>query len=134
MSEERKIEIINTCSWWASWRKDVIEHSHCCDRFQNVNKATGERFGLMIHSQEPSTPREIFHVDWVNNLPPGGEKSQNACLVIVDRYRKNQIFFPFHKADTAMDTALLISHRVISHNGPFENIISEMDPKFTSAL
>ncbi|MBW0578107.1 hypothetical protein O181_117822 [Austropuccinia psidii MF-1] len=33
-----------------------------------------------------------------------------------------------------MDTALLIWNRVISHTGLFENIISDRDPKFTSAL
>ncbi|MBW0500705.1 hypothetical protein O181_040420 [Austropuccinia psidii MF-1] len=33
-----------------------------------------------------------------------------------------------------MDTALLIWNRVISHTGLFENIISDRNPKFTSAL
>ncbi|MBW0571832.1 hypothetical protein O181_111547 [Austropuccinia psidii MF-1] len=33
-----------------------------------------------------------------------------------------------------MDTALLIWHRVISWTGIFSNIISDRDPKFTSAL
>ncbi|MBW0524034.1 hypothetical protein O181_063749 [Austropuccinia psidii MF-1] len=33
-----------------------------------------------------------------------------------------------------MDTALLICNRVISHTCLFENIISDRDPKFTSAL
>ncbi|MBW0572675.1 hypothetical protein O181_112390 [Austropuccinia psidii MF-1] len=33
-----------------------------------------------------------------------------------------------------MDTALLIWNRVISNTGLFKNIISDRDPKFTSAL
>ncbi|MBW0555346.1 hypothetical protein O181_095061 [Austropuccinia psidii MF-1] len=33
-----------------------------------------------------------------------------------------------------MDTALLIWNRVVSHTGLFKNIISDRDPKFTSAL
>ncbi|MBW0552277.1 hypothetical protein O181_091992 [Austropuccinia psidii MF-1] len=33
-----------------------------------------------------------------------------------------------------MDTALFIWNRVISHTGLFKNIISDRDPKFTSAL
>ncbi|MBW0554326.1 hypothetical protein O181_094041 [Austropuccinia psidii MF-1] len=56
LSEYRIMERIKTCSWWPSWRKDVIEYFHSCDRCQKVNKATGKRFGLMIHIQEPSTP------------------------------------------------------------------------------
>ncbi|MBW0463061.1 hypothetical protein O181_002776 [Austropuccinia psidii MF-1] len=73
-------------------------------------------------------------MDWVTALPPGGDKSYNACLVIVDRYRKTRIFLPCHKDDTAMDTSLLIWNSVISHTGLFKNIISNRDPKFTSAL
>ncbi|MBW0569431.1 hypothetical protein O181_109146 [Austropuccinia psidii MF-1] len=128
------MERIKTCAWWPSWRKDVIEYCHSCDRCQKANKATGKRFGLMIHIQEPSTPWEVVHMDWVTALPPGGDKSYNACLVIVDRYSKTPIFLPCHKDDTAMDTALLIWNRVISHTGLFKNIISDRDPKFTSAL
>ncbi|MBW0553392.1 hypothetical protein O181_093107 [Austropuccinia psidii MF-1] len=134
LSEDRTMERTKTCAWWPSWRKDVIEYFHSCDRCQKANKATGKRFGLIIHTQEPSTPREVVHMDWVNALPPGGDKSYNACLFIVDRYSKTPIFLPCHKDDTAMDTALLIWNRVISHTGLFKNIISDRDPKFTSAL
>ncbi|MBW0583763.1 hypothetical protein O181_123478 [Austropuccinia psidii MF-1] len=70
----------------------------------------------------------------VKALCPSGDKSYNACLVIVDRYRSTPIFLPCHKDETAMDTALLLWNRVISHTGLFKNIISYRDPKFTSAL
>ncbi|MBW0564708.1 hypothetical protein O181_104423 [Austropuccinia psidii MF-1] len=73
-------------------------------------------------------------MDWVTTLPPSDDKSYNACLVNVDRYSKNSIFLPCHKDDTSMDTALLIWSRVISHTWLFKNIISDRDPKFTSAL
>ncbi|MBW0573184.1 hypothetical protein O181_112899 [Austropuccinia psidii MF-1] len=88
----------------------------------------------MINIQEPKSPWEVFHMDWVTALPPSGEKSYNACLVIVDRYSKTPIFFSCHKDDTTMDTALLLWSRIISHTGSFKNIISDRDPKFTSAL
>ncbi|MBW0491058.1 hypothetical protein O181_030773 [Austropuccinia psidii MF-1] len=73
-------------------------------------------------------------MDWVTALSPSGEKSYNACLVIVDIYSKTPIFLPCHKDDTAVDTALLLWSRVISHTGLFKNIISDRDPKLTSAL
>ncbi|MBW0501331.1 hypothetical protein O181_041046 [Austropuccinia psidii MF-1] len=44
------------------------------------------------------------------------------------------MFLPCHKDDTAMDTAILIWNKVISHTGIFQNIISDRDPKFTSKL
>ncbi|MBW0579402.1 hypothetical protein O181_119117 [Austropuccinia psidii MF-1] len=73
-------------------------------------------------------------MNWVTALPPSGDRSYNACLVIVDRYSKTPIFLPCHKDDTAMDTALLLWSRVSSHTGLFKNIISDRDPKFTSVL
>ncbi|MBW0572407.1 hypothetical protein O181_112122 [Austropuccinia psidii MF-1] len=63
-----------------------------------------------------------------------GDRSYNSCLVIVERFSKTPIFLPCHKDDTAMDTALLIWNRVVSWTGIFTSIISDRDPKFTSAL
>ncbi|MBW0562278.1 hypothetical protein O181_101993 [Austropuccinia psidii MF-1] len=88
----------------------------------------------MIKIQEPRRPWEIVHMDWVTVLPPGGNRSYNSCLVIVDRFSKAPIFLPFHKNDKAIDTALLLWNRVVSWTGIFTNIISDRDPKFTSAL
>ncbi|MBW0528157.1 hypothetical protein O181_067872 [Austropuccinia psidii MF-1] len=73
-------------------------------------------------------------MDWVTALPPGGDKHYNSCLIILYKYSKTQIFLPCNKDDKAMDTALLIWNRVISHTGLLKNIISVRDPKFTSAL
>ncbi|MBW0539266.1 hypothetical protein O181_078981 [Austropuccinia psidii MF-1] len=44
------------------------------------------------------------------------------------------MFLPFHKDVTAMDTAIMIWNRFISHTGLFQNIISDRDKNFTSAL
>ncbi|MBW0491204.1 hypothetical protein O181_030919 [Austropuccinia psidii MF-1] len=89
---------------------------------------------MMIQIQEPISPCEIAHMDWVTALPPGGDRSYNACLVLVDRYSKTPMFLPCHKDDTAMDTAIMIWNKVISHTGLFQNIISDGYSKFTSAL
>ncbi|MBW0546936.1 hypothetical protein O181_086651 [Austropuccinia psidii MF-1] len=88
----------------------------------------------MIKIQEPIRPWEIFHMDWVTDFTPGGDRSYNACLVIVDKASKTPIFLPCHQHDTAMDTDLLIWNRVVSLTGIFTNIISDGDPTFTSAL
>ncbi|MBW0539134.1 hypothetical protein O181_078849 [Austropuccinia psidii MF-1] len=88
----------------------------------------------MIKIKEPKFPWEIVHMDWVTALPPGGDRSYNACLVLVDRYSKTPMFLPCHKDDTAMDTAIMIWNKGIRHTGIFQNIISDRDPKFTSAL
>ncbi|MBW0511486.1 hypothetical protein O181_051201 [Austropuccinia psidii MF-1] len=134
LSEDRTKEKIKTCIWWPMLQKYVADYFKTGDRCQKANKSTGKRLGNMIKIQEPSRPWENFHMDWVAGLPPGGDRICNACLVIVDRFSKTLIFLPCHKDDTAMDTALLICNRVLSWTGIFTNIISDRDPKFTSAL
>ncbi|MBW0514192.1 hypothetical protein O181_053907 [Austropuccinia psidii MF-1] len=134
LSEDTTLERVKACSWWPNWKKDVAEYCQTCDRFQKANRARGKKYGMMIQIQEPKFPWEISHMDWVTDLPPGGDRSYNAYLVLVYRYRKNPMFLPCHKDDTAMDTAIMIWHKVISHTGLFQNIISDRDPKFTSAL
>ncbi|MBW0496033.1 hypothetical protein O181_035748 [Austropuccinia psidii MF-1] len=44
------------------------------------------------------------------------------------------MLLPWNKDDTAMETARIIRNRAISHTGLFQNIVSDIDPKFTSTL
>ncbi|MBW0476369.1 hypothetical protein O181_016084 [Austropuccinia psidii MF-1] len=101
---------------------------------KKANRATGKNFGIMIQIQEPNYPWEIGHMDWVKALPPGGDRSFNAFLLLADRYRKTSMFLHCHKHDKAMDTAIMIWNRAIRNTGLFKNIINDRDPKFTSAL
>ncbi|MBW0558041.1 hypothetical protein O181_097756 [Austropuccinia psidii MF-1] len=109
LSEDRKLEKLKGCAWWPSWRKETIEYFHTCARCQNANRSTGKKFELIIHLKETKSPWKVVHMYWVTALPPSGDKSYNACLVIVDS-------------------------RVISHKGLFKNIIGDRDSKFTPAL
>ncbi|MBW0513449.1 hypothetical protein O181_053164 [Austropuccinia psidii MF-1] len=112
--------------------------------FQNTAKPVADckrqtepqvkKIGMIIQIQEPKSPWEIVHMDWATELPPGGDRSYNACLVLVDRYSKTAILLPFHKNNTAMDTDIMKLKNVISHTGLFQDIISDRDPKFTSSL
>ncbi|MBW0514481.1 hypothetical protein O181_054196 [Austropuccinia psidii MF-1] len=132
--EDRTRKKIKTCIWCPMCQNNVAEYCKTFDRFQKAKKSTGKILGNMIEIQEPCGPWEIVHMDWVTGLPPGGDESYNFCLGIVDRLSKTPIFFPCHKDDISMNTALLICNRVLSWNGIFTNIIRDRDPKFTSAL
>ncbi|MBW0570004.1 hypothetical protein O181_109719 [Austropuccinia psidii MF-1] len=134
LSEDRTREKIKTCIRCPMPQKDVSEYCKAFDRCQKENISTCNRHGNMIKIQEPRSPWEILHMDWVTGLQPGGDRSYNAFLVIVDRFSKTPIFLSCHKDDTDMDTALLIWSGVISWTGIFTNFISEREPKFTSAL
>ncbi|MBW0463083.1 hypothetical protein O181_002798 [Austropuccinia psidii MF-1] len=71
-------------------------------------------------------------MDWVTGLVPRGKENFNACLVLVDKYRKSVRFLPCHKEDTAMDTAFLFWNNIISTCAVPKIIISDRDQKFTS--
>ncbi|MBW0462461.1 hypothetical protein O181_002176 [Austropuccinia psidii MF-1] len=73
-------------------------------------------------------------MDWVTGLVPGGKENYNACLIIVDRFRKSMRCLPFHKEDTAMDTSLIFWNNIISTFRVPKMSISYRDPKFTSEL
>ncbi|MBW0495244.1 hypothetical protein O181_034959 [Austropuccinia psidii MF-1] len=88
----------------------------------------------MIHIQEPKSPWAVVHTDWVTEISVSDNRRYNSCLVIVDRYSKIPIFLLCHKDDIAMDTALLLWNRVISHTRLFKNIISDRDINLTSEL
>ncbi|MBW0503379.1 hypothetical protein O181_043094 [Austropuccinia psidii MF-1] len=134
LSEDRTLGKVKNCSWWPSCSKETIEYFHTCDRCQKSNRSTGKKFELMIHIQEQKYPWYVVHINWVTALPPSGYRSYEYFLVIVDRYSKTPIFLPCHKDDTAIDTALLLWNRGISHEGLFKNIITYRDPKFPTAL
>ncbi|MBW0532949.1 hypothetical protein O181_072664 [Austropuccinia psidii MF-1] len=115
LSEDRTLEKVKNCVLWPSLRKETIEYFHICDRCQKENRSKGKKFALMIHIKEAKSPWEVVHMDWVTALPPSGDRSYDDCCVIIDIYRKTLIFLPFHKDEAAMDTALLLWNRVISH-------------------
>ncbi|MBW0520076.1 hypothetical protein O181_059791 [Austropuccinia psidii MF-1] len=96
-----------TCIWWPMWQKDVAEYCKTCDRCQKENKSIGKSLGNMIKIQEPSRPWEIVHMNRATGLPPGGDRSYNACLVIVDRFSKTQIFLPCHNGRDLKFTSAL---------------------------
>ncbi|MBW0580224.1 hypothetical protein O181_119939, partial [Austropuccinia psidii MF-1] len=82
VSEERTLEKVKNRAWWPSWRKETIEYCHTSNRCQNANRSTGKKFRLMLHIQEPKSPWEVVHMDWVTALPPSGDKGYNVCSVI----------------------------------------------------
>ncbi|MBW0514117.1 hypothetical protein O181_053832 [Austropuccinia psidii MF-1] len=132
MSEDRTTERVASTAWWPRWEQELSEHINTCAIFQKANRKNGKKYGLLQPIEEPKYPRETINLDWVKGLVPGGKENFNDCFVIVDRFRKSMRCLPFHKVDTAMDTALLFWNNIISTCGVPKIIISDRDPKFTS--
>ncbi|MBW0573044.1 hypothetical protein O181_112759 [Austropuccinia psidii MF-1] len=134
MSEDRTKERVARTAWWPEWEQELSEYIKTCERCQKANMKHGKNYGLLQHIEKPKHPWQTINMDWVTGLVPGGKENFDAFLVIVDRYRKRVRCLPCHKEDTTMDTALLFWNNIISTCGVPKIIISDRDPKFTSAL
>ncbi|MBW0503902.1 hypothetical protein O181_043617 [Austropuccinia psidii MF-1] len=134
MSEDRTKERVASTAWWPKWEQELSEYIKTFERCQKVNRKNGKKYGLLQHIEEPKHPWETINIDWVTGLVPGGKEKFNAFLIIVDRFSKSMRCLPFHKKDTAMDTALLFWNNIISTCGVPKIIIRDRNPKFTSEV
>ncbi|MBW0471264.1 hypothetical protein O181_010979 [Austropuccinia psidii MF-1] len=132
MSEYRTRERVARTAWWPKWEQELSEYIKTCQRCQKANRQHGEKYRLLQHIEEPKHPWETINMEWVTGLVQGGKETFNACLIIVNRFSKSMRCLPFHKEDTAMDTALLFWNNILSTCGVPKIIISDRDPKFTS--
>src|ERR1700738_1390493 len=73
-------------------------------------------------------------MDFVTGLPAASSVSYNAVLVIVDRFSRMALFIPTHETADAKDIAELFWHRCWSKTDLPRVIISNRDPRFTSAF
>ncbi|MBW0506470.1 hypothetical protein O181_046185 [Austropuccinia psidii MF-1] len=132
MREDRTKERVSRTPWWPKWEQEVSEYINTWESFQKADRKHGKKYGLLQRIEEPKHPWETINMDWVTGFVPGGKENFNACLIMVDRFRKSLRCLPCHKEDTAMDTALLFWNKIISTCGVPNIIISDRDPKFTS--
>ncbi|MBW0584194.1 hypothetical protein O181_123909 [Austropuccinia psidii MF-1] len=132
MGEGRTRDRVASTLWWPKWEQELSEYINTCERCQKANRKHRKKYGLLQHIEEPKHPWEINNIDWVTGLVPRGKQNYNACLIIVDTFRKSMGFLLSHKEDTAMDTSLLFWNNIISTCGVPKIIISDREPKFTS--
>ncbi|POM72417.1 Reverse transcriptase, partial [Phytophthora palmivora] len=91
-------------------------------------------------SQAPLHPLPIateawrsVSMDFVFGLPPDAD-GRNGVLVFVDRFTKMVHFTPVKDTVTAAETAAHFVDCVFRHHGLPESIVSDRDPRFTSAF
>ncbi|MBW0590377.1 hypothetical protein O181_130092 [Austropuccinia psidii MF-1] len=89
MSEDRTNERVASTAWWPKWEQELREYIKTCERYQKANRKHGKKYGLLQHIEEPKQPWESINMDWVTELVPGGKENFNACLIMVDSFRKS---------------------------------------------
>ncbi|MBW0487068.1 hypothetical protein O181_026783 [Austropuccinia psidii MF-1] len=131
MGQERTKERVASTAWWPKLEQELGDYISTCERCQKANGKNGKKYGLLKH-RRTQHPWKTINMDWVTGLVPGGKENLNSFLIIVDRFSKSMRCLPYHKEDTAMDTALLFWNKIISTCGFPKIIISDRDPKFTA--
>ena len=91
-------------------------------------------------SQAPLRPLPIateacrsIAMDFIFGLAPDSQ-DRTGILVFVDRFSKMTHLVPVHATITAAETAVQFIEAVYRHHGLPENIVSDRDPRFTSAF
>ena len=120
--------------WWPALKKDVTEYvkgcTLCQSRKNQPNKPKPSPFP--IPSDKYTTPFTSIAMDFIVKLPISN--SYDTILTITDTFSKASIFIPCNETINAEQTAQLYLTYVLPHFGLPSRIISDRDPRFTSAF
>lgn len=114
--------------------KDVKSYIDSCQACLASKRSTGPVQGLLMKIDTPKRPWEVIHMDFVTALPKAGPDSNNAVLVVVDRFTKKAKFLPTHDTATGKQTAMLYWKLLFSEYGMPRIIITDREPKFTAGF
>ncbi|KAE9117942.1 hypothetical protein PF010_g8413 [Phytophthora fragariae] len=118
--------------FWPHMHKWVRKWVRTCETCQRVKPSKS--------SQAPVRPLPIatevwrsVSKDFIFGLPPDAE-GRTDVLVFVDRFTKMVHLIPVSDTATAVETAAHLIDSVFCHHSLPESIVSDRDPRFTSAF
>lgn len=127
------LELVQRHFWWPTVRRDVYRYVASCASCQ-VNKAsTRKPAGLLRPLPIPDYPWQSMSMDLITHLPTT-TRGHTAIIVFVDRLTKMVHFAPSYDAIDAAGFAELFLSEVFRRHGLPESIVSDRDPRFTSAF
>jgi hypothetical protein len=130
----RTTELVKRSYWWRGCGKDVhnyVTACHACQLNKPVNRKPG---GLLQPLQVPDRPWSNISVDFVTGLPTTGEAKLDTIAVFVDRLTKMVHYCPCREKLSAEDFANLFVANIFRLHGLPLQIVSDRDPRFTSAF
>ena len=120
--------------WWPAMKKDVTEYikgcTTCQARKNQPNQPKPPPFP--ISSDAYHTPFTSIAMDFIVKLPLSD--SYDTILTITDTFSKASIFIPCNETINAEQMAKLYATYILPHYGLPCHIISNHDPRFTSAF
>ena len=127
------LELVQRHFWWPTIRRDVNQFVASCLSCQ-MNKATSQQpAGKLKPLDIPDYPWQSISMDLITKLPTT-PRGHTAIIVFVDRLTKMVHFVPSHDGIGTREYAELFMREIFRRHGLPESIVSDRDPRFTSAF
>ena len=120
--------------WWPNMKDLITNYIKGCAICQSrKNNPTNPKPPLFpIPSDTYTLPFESKALDFIVKLPHSD--TYDTILTITDTFSKVSIFIPCNETTDTERTALLYATYVLPHYGLPSQVISDRDPRFTSAF
>ena len=133
LGRDKTVKLVLRQFWWPTVAKDVAAYVQSCHSCQK-NKPSNQRpAGLLQPLPIPSRKWQSVSVDLITHLPCTKD-GHTAIVVFVDRLSKMVHFCPAWTTTSAVDMAYIFLKEIFRLHGLPETIISDRDPRFTSAF
>jgi len=133
----KTLNAIGTHFWWPRMSKTVRSYCSSCATCQRIKPSTQPTPGLLHPHSVPSRPWSHISTDLVTDLPPSiahDGHSYDSIVTFVCMLTKQAIFVRANKNITSHQLAHLFMDHVLSKKGLPHVIVSDRDPRITSAF
>ena len=130
---ERTNKYIHRFYWWSTLLRDVAKFCMTCGTCQAVKPSTQRPTGLLHPLPIPSRPWESIGMDFIGPLPPSPE-GYNFIWVVIDRLTSMVHLVALKTSATAVEVADRYLKEIVRLHGVASSIVSDRDPRFTSAF
>lgn len=126
-------ESIKRNFYWPLMDDHIADYVRSCDICQRTKSVNQKPAGLLQPLQLPEHPWEQISMDLIPGLPPTSS-GYDCIITFVDRLTKMAHFVPCTTNIDAPATMCIFRREIFRHHGLPLVIVSDRDPRFTSAF
>jgi len=134
LGRAKTLERLERHFFWPKMSAHVHLYTRTCPVCQKAKTFTQRPIGLLHPLPTPSQKWEQVSLDLITQLPPTKGAGYDAIVVFVDRLTKRVHLAPSYTSITAEGMAQIFYDTVFKHHGVPRVLISDRDPRFTSAF